>query len=353
MVQRGTPLQPTLTLADLGWSADFQSQLDPNDSATSVPARITVVHRDRVEALLPDGPVSLTLPPRLSTHDVAVGDWVLTDLASGRVARVLERRSVLSRRAAGTGIDRQLIGANLDGLAIVTSCNAEFSAARLERYLAMAQSSGIAPILILTKADSADPAPFVAEARMAGRGAPVLAVDARDPMGVAVLAEWCGPGRTLGLVGSSGVGKSTLAASLTGTFQATAGIRDDDKGRHTTTARFLLRTLAGGWLLDTPGMRELRLTDAAEGIAATYEDIDVVAQSCRFGDCAHDTEPGCAIRAAVGAGTLDPDRLHRWQKLIREDRHNAETLAEARKRARGFGKMARGAMKAKTDRRDV
>lgn len=347
-IREDTPLF-SMTLSDLGWSAHFHDQLT-DDDAPYPPARISAVHRDRVEALTAQGPVSLTLPPGLPTSNVAVGDWVLTD--GPRLHRLLERQSVLTRRAAGKGIDRQLIAANIDRLAIITSCNAEFNVPRLDRYMALAHAGGVAPCIVLTKADIVDPAPYIADAETAARGAPVLALNARDPKAADVLAQWCGPGQTLGLVGSSGVGKSTLAGSLTGVTLDTGPVREADmRGRHTTSARHLIRTLHGGWLIDTPGMRELRLAEATEGIAATFDDLDDLARTCRFSDCAHDHEPGCAVRAAIDAEEIDPDRLRRWQKLLREDQHNSETVAEARARNRAFGKMAKGVLAFKRDKR--
>lgn len=340
-----------MTLSDLGWSAHFLDQLTEDD-APYLPARIAAVHRDRVDALTPQGPISLVLPPGLSTAEVAVGDWVLSD--GRRLHRLLDRQSVLTRRAAGKGIERQLIAANLDRLAILTSCNAEFNVARLDRYIALAHAGGVAPAIILTKADTTDPASYIAEAEQAARGAPVIALNAKDRHATDALTEWCGPGQTLGLVGSSGVGKSTLAGSLTGTQQDTGVIREADaRGRHTTSARFLIRTLAGGWLIDTPGMRELRLAEATEGIAATFDDLDALAHSCRFNDCAHENEPGCAIRAALAAGQIDRDRISRWQKLLREDAQNSETVAQARARHRAFGKMGKVAQTAKHRKRDT
>lgn len=340
------------TLAGLGWSAHFLSQLDPDEIGSLRPARVAAVHRDRIEALSEGGPLVLVLPAALSTADLAVGDWVLAEAGVPRVARLLDRHSQLHRRAPGSDAARQLIAANLDGLAIVTSCNAEYSTARLERYLALARSAGIAPVVVLTKADLADPAPWLDAARQAARDAPVLALDGRDPASVAQLADWCGRGHTLGLVGSSGVGKSTLAATLTGEALATAGTSVlKDKGRHTTTARHLVPTLGGGWLIDTPGMRELQLADAAEGIAATFDDIEALTGDCRFTDCAHQGEPGCAVARAVEEGRLDPARLTRWRKLMREDRANAMTLAEARAKSRAFGKLGRTALREKEARR--
>ena len=176
--------------------------------------------------------------------------------------------------------------------------------------------------------------------RSLGAALPVEAVNALDPGSAARLAGWCGRGETVALAGSSGVGKSTLANALTGAALATRGIREDDaRGRHTTTVRSLHRTQAGGWLIDTPGMRALRLADAAEGIAAVFDDIAALAEGCRFGDCGHADEPGCAVQAAIAAGGLDPDRLARWRKLAREDARNPATLAEARARTLRAGAL--------------
>lgn len=346
-----TALTPTFTLADLGWSDHFARQLDPSETGQFAPARITTVHRDRVLALSEAGPLILGLPPDMPTSIIAVGDWVLADTDASRVHRLLDRTSLIARRGAGTGAERQLIGANIDTLAIVTSCNAEFNTARLERYLALARSGEVDPLIVLTKADNGDAARFIDLATVTGRGTPVLALDARDiDTAAAALAAYCGRGRTLGLVGSSGVGKSTLAGSLTGLALDTGAIREDDaKGRHTTTARHLIPTLGGGWLMDTPGMRELRLTDAAEAIAATYDDIDALARTCRFADCAHDQEPGCAVQAAVAAGDLDMARLQRWNRLMLEDRRNSETLFEARARSRAFGRKVRSVQAVRRD----
>lgn len=338
-----------LTLADLGWSAQFASHRDADDLDTYPPVRLSEVHRDRVEAMTPTGEISLGLPPALSAGDLAVGDWVQHDPAKGRVHALLPRKTLLNRRAAGTDARDQLIAANVDTLMIVTSCNADFNIARLERYLALATGAGALPLVILTKADMAEDAE--AYRRQAERMSPLvtaLALDARDPEALDALTPWLRPGETAALVGSSGVGKSTLLNGLTGEAAVTQGIREDDaKGRHTTTARSLRRTRSGGWLIDTPGMRALRLSDSADGIAQVFSDLEDLAQSCKFSDCAHESEPGCAIQAAIAAGELEEDRLRRWQKLAREDRYNSETIAEARARYRKFGKMVKSAMKQK------
>lgn len=321
------------TLADLGWSAHFLRQIDEGER----PARVNAIHRDRIEALSPDGPLSLTTPEQTGSY--AVGDWVTYD--SGQVQRRLDRISTIGRRAAGEVAKEQLIAANVDTLGIVTSCNADFNTARLERYLALCTAGLAIPLIILTKADLADdPTDYCRQAEALSPLVTAIALNGTDPAQVAELERWCGPGQTLALVGSSGVGKTTIQNILTGVEDATQSIRQADaKGRHTTTARALRRTTAGGWLIDTPGMRELRLSDAAEGIETVFSDVAELATECKFSDCAHDREPGCAIQTAIAAGTLDRDRFARWQKLEREDRYNTETVHEAHARFRKLGKM--------------
>jgi len=275
------------------------------------------------------------------TGTFAVGDWVLAE--GGRVTRLLDRTTLIKRLAAGDTPRAQLIAANVDTLAIVSSCNSDFNPARLERYLAMAMSAGCVPLIVLTKADQTDdPEDYRRRAEALSPLVVAVTLDAREPDNVTALEPWCGSGQTLALVGSSGVGKTTIQNALTGTSEATQGIREDDaKGRHTTTARALRRTLAGGWLIDTPGMRELRLAEAGEGIEAVFADLSELAATCKFTDCKHETEPGCAIKAAIAAGDLDEERLLRWKKLAREDRHSTETIHEARNRFRKFNKMAK------------
>ena len=328
-------------LADLGWTADFMRQLEPDEIGTTFPARVTGVHRNRIDALSADGVVELIPASNLNTGDVAVGDWILW---RGMVAlRVLDRRTELQRKAAGTGVARQLIAANVDTALIVSSCNNDFNVGRLERYLVLCASSGIEPVLVLTKADMCDdPEDFIRQGRALQRGLAVVALNAHAGGVRAELAEWCRKGRTVILLGSSGVGKTTLSNALTGGNAAVQGIREDDaKGRHTTTARYLVAMAEGGWLIDTPGVRELQLTDVADGIDSLFDDLTQLGQSCRFTDCKHEVEPGCAVQAAIAAGALDEGRLHRWQKLMREDRFNTQTIHEAHQRNRAFGKMHR------------
>jgi ribosome biogenesis GTPase len=336
-----------LTLADLGWSAFFLGQMTLAELETLRPLRLVAVERDRATGLGPDGPAALTYPPTLPVGETAVGDWVLADPATGRITRVLDRRSVIARKAAGMDSRRQLIAANVDTLFLVTSCNADFNPARLERYLALALEAGATPVVILTKADLADdPQDFVARAAaISPRIADVIALDATRASALGPLAPWLGRGQTIAFLGSSGVGKSTLIAGLTGAGIATQPIREDDaKGRHTTTSRVLRRTEGGALVIDMPGMREIALQDAASGIDEVFDDILGLARRCRFRDCAHETEPGCAVREAVERGDLDPARLGRWRKLRREDALNSEALHERRSRERAFGRVVKEAV---------
>lgn len=341
------------TLTELGWSADFLRQLDIDEIGILPPARITGVHRDRLDALSETGAVSLHLPPSLTTGEIAVGDWVLIDPERARVARVLDRRSLLHRRAAGVDARDQLIAANIDTLFITTSLNEDFNPARLERYLALAYDGEVTPVFVLTKADLCDnSAPYLDALRAITPSVPYVVLDTRDATAAAGLKDWCGAGQTVALLGSSGVGKSTLAITLTGDAIATQGIREDDaKGRHTTTARSFHRLAHGGWLIDTPGMRELQLAGAGDGIDTVFDDITELTRQCRFSDCAHDSEPGCAVQAAIASGELDADRLTRWQKLKREEIYNRESIAEARARERGFSKKVRRVMRDKKSKR--
>lgn len=343
------------TLTDLGWSASFLQQLDIEELETLTPMRVSAVHRDRLDAISAEGPASLRLAGAEETGDYAVGDWLLVDPDSQRVMRRLERASELARRAAGTDARRQLLAANVDVMFITSSCNADFNARRLERYLALAEQAGITPVLVLTKADTCESLDareaWQARGEALMPGLAVLLLDARAPEQVSALTDWWRKGQTAVLLGSSGVGKSTLANTLCGDGQATGGIREDDaKGRHTTTHRSFLRARHGGWLIDTPGLRALRLQDAGEGIDAVFADVADLAEQCRFTDCQHGSEPGCAVQAAIADGMLEPDRLRRWQKLRAEDSRNSETIAQARHRDRQFGKIVREAMREK-DRR--
>lgn len=314
-------------LADLGWSDFFADQVEP-DEAGLAPMRVATVHRARLTAMDGAAQLRLTLPLHAQTTNFAVGDWVLADPDTRALRRQLDRRTLLERHTAGARAP-QLIAANIDTLFIVTSCNADFNPARLERYLALANEAGTRPVIVLTKIDAIEePRDYQGEAAALQRDLPVVSLNARSETAVDALAPWCGPGQTVALVGSSGVGKSTLLNTLAGagqeTPQETGAIREvDAKGRHTTTARSLHPIAGGGWVIDTPGMRTLHVSDLAHGIDTLFAEITELAPLCRFRDCTHAHEPGCAVQAAVASGALDPARLARWRKLHDENQANA------------------------------
>ena len=282
-----------LTRDALGWSPFYMSQLEIEELDDFTPARIATVHRDRVVGFSEIGQLELTLDPGITTAAVGVGDWVLAAVEQHRLVRVLDRKTELTRGTEYHTGEKQLIAANLDTLFITSSCNNDFNAARLERYLALAHDAMITPVIVLTKADqSDDPDNYVDQARKLGRGLEVVALDAKNGDVAELLSLWCGKGQTVALAGSSGVGKTTIANALTGGNALTQDIREDDaRGRHTTTGRSLHRMLSGGWLIDTPGMRGLGVAEVAFGIDATFPEISERALQCKFRDCAHESEP--------------------------------------------------------------
>ncbi len=323
----------------LGWRSYFSQQISLEELALKPPVRVTEVHRGGL-CVQGDG-LDETIPPR---SDVTIGDWLLFDRERTASSRLLTRSSLFKRRAPGTGRQTQLIAANVDTAFIVSSCNQDFNVARLERYLALAFEAEVTPVIVLTKSDlSSDPESYLERAGSISEKVPAVLLDARGEQPGVRLAEWCRPGQTVAFMGSSGVGKSTLVNALSdnGTVTTQAIREDDSKGRHTTTHRQLHILPDGCAVLDTPGMRELQLTDAEAGVAGVFADIHSLSRHCRFSDCQHETEPGCAILAALERGEVDTGRLARWRKLAREERHNSATLAEKKSKARSLGKTIR------------
>ena len=334
-----------IPLPSLGWTPFFDDQIGSTEHSAH-PVRIATVHRARMSGISGQGRVKLRLPAKTTTAGFAVGDWVLIDPDDNTVLRRLDRHSLLQRKTAGSDIP-QLIAANLDTLFIVTSCNDDFNPARLERYLALANEADTTPVIVLTKADKIDGhTSFVRDAKALQRDLQVVVVNAKDVSAISTLAPWCAQGQTVALVGSSGVGKSTLLNLLsrkTGDdAQQTGGIREDDaKGRHTTTSRSLHPIPQGGWVIDTPGMRTLHVSDVSAGLDVLFAEISELAPQCRFRDCTHRHEPGCAVQAAADEGTLDPERLARWRKLDDENRANTPVVTGARNNKRPAPKKRR------------
>ncbi|MCL2915741.1 ribosome small subunit-dependent GTPase A [Shewanella corallii] len=326
------------SLIDLGMRPFFQQQLSLEELESCALGRVVEQHKSEV-VLLAGGEVKrYKLPPKLEV--ICVGDWVVFN--GERLIRVLDRQSLFQRKAAGTARERQLIAANIDIVFIVSSLNDDFSLNRIERYLALAREAGVEPVIVLTKADlCADADSIRAQVQKLDPLLSVHCVNGLDSDEVAALKPYCQKGKTLTFLGSSGVGKSTLVNGLLGTSEmATGSIREQDsKGRHTTTYRAIKWLPEGGLLMDTPGMRELQLSDAKEGIKATFADVEALASQCRFADCGHESEPGCAVRAAIETGDLSLRRLENYQKLLREESHNTASLAQRRAKDRAFSKM--------------
>jgi ribosome biogenesis GTPase len=341
-----------MTLADLGWRQFYSQQLEADELETTIPARVVAVHRTGLHVLGTD--IDKTIQhysPDDDDEKATIGDWLLLDLEGNRAIRRLDRLSLFKRKAPGTNRSVQLIAANVDTLMIVSSCNKDFNVARLERYLAVASEAEVTPVMVLTKADQCEaPEDYRRQAEALLPYLCVETVNAKDLAEVEVLLPWCKTGQTIAFVGSSGVGKSTLTNTLMAgagiaTSIATQEVRGDDlKGRHTTTHRELHRLPYGGWVLDTPGIRELQLTDVGQGLADVFRDIEDLSGQCRFRDCQHMTEPKCAVQNAIAAGELDEARLGRWRKLVAENERNSMSVAEARSKDKVFGKTIKEAL---------
>ncbi|GGA71072.1 putative ribosome biogenesis GTPase RsgA 2 [Neiella marina] len=330
----------------LGWQPFFQQQLALEEYQDTIFARIVAHHRSEYLLLSESFPAVKPihhLPISNQLPELTVGDWVLLDRQLGFVRR-LERKSLFRRKAAGPKIKTQLIAANIDTVFIMSSVNHDFNLSRIERYLALAHEAQVEPVVVLTKQDLSDNSEQKRyQVQQLDSMLAVESINALDSISCECLNYWNRPGQTLALLGSSGVGKSTLANTLMGqSAQLTGAIRQDDsKGRHTTTARTMHLLPSGAVLVDTPGMRELQLTDCEQGVMQAFADVDALAQQCRFSDCRHNGEPGCAIQQAIDSGALEQRRFDNFIKLLTEQARNSATLAQLRAKDKAFGKMVK------------
>lgn len=339
------PADIATQLAQLGWRPDLPAAKAWAERPEGRIARVSVQHRsgylvcDGVREFPAQAPAPWTRKGFAPEQRAVVGDFVRLHPQDDQILELLPRSSLFRRAAAGEHLKVQPIAANIDTVLVVTGLDRDFNPRRLERYLVLVNASGAAPVLVLTKTDRCgDVAALRAQlADMEGGGVPVVAVNAKDPASVAALAPWLGPGRSVVLVGSSGAGKSTLTNTLTGREKMKTGtVRESDsRGRHTTTHRALLSLPQGACLIDTPGMRELKLTGVEDVADQVFDDIEALAADCRFRDCRHAAEPGCAVRAALEAGTLDAARLGNFLKLQAEREAAAQVLADRRARPQG------------------
>jgi ribosome biogenesis GTPase len=339
-----------LDLARLGWDAGWQAALD--ESGGGDPGRVAVQHRGEYDVLTEAGERRTRITSRLRrtsdrTELPVVGDWIVLD-ESGAIASVLPRRTTISRRAAhepASGVSReQVIASNVDVVLVVAALGQELDTRLLERYLALALESGARPVVVLTKADlEPDPDSVTASLAEIGGNVPVRSVSARTGLGLEAIREVLGPGVTGALLGPSGVGKSTLVNALTDDERlATGEIAADGSGRHTTTRRELVLLPDGGLVVDNPGMRELHLWLGDGDLSDAFDDIAELATECRFNDCRHETEPGCAVQAALASGELPQERWESFRALELELAELADRL-ERRERSRARRRPDAGA----------
>ena len=335
----------------LGWTPERETEFEQHREDGLRPARVAVEHRSAYVLYGERGEYRAELAGRLRHEEIwpAVGDWVgVREPAT--IAEVLPRRTVFSRKEPWLAAKEQVLAANADTVFVTTALTpADFKPRRLERYLATAWESGAQPAIVLTKTDLCpDVEAAVLEVEAVAFGVPIHTVNGLTGEGVEELSPYLAGDRTVALLGSSGVGKSTIVNHLAGgTVMPVAEIGSDGRGRHTTRHRELLPLPGGGLVLDTPGLRELQLWEVSQGLEQTFEDVAALALTCRFGDCAHESEPGCAVREALRSGALPRERFDSWRKLQRElgrlerrldararSEHSQQIRKEARQRRR-------------------
>lgn len=334
-------------LEALGWRDDLPAARAWAQQPVGRVARVSEQHRsgyrvcDGIREFAAQAPAPWTRKGFPPEDRAVVGDFVRLHPHDDQILALLPRSSLFQRAAAGEHLKVQPIAGNIDTVLVVTGLDRDFNVRRLERYLVLVNASGAAPVLVLTKTDRCDDVAALREqlAGIEASGVPVVAVNAKDAESLAVLSPWLQPGHSVVLVGSSGAGKSTLTNTLTGREKMKTGAvrASDSRGRHTTTHRALITLPQGACLIDTPGMRELKLTGVEDVADAVFDDIEALAHDCRFRDCQHQREPGCAVIAALEAGALDPARFANYRKLLGERDQAADVLAARRQQAHPSG----------------
>ena len=342
-----------MDLQDLGWSAFFADAFAPHEANGLTPARVAARHHGPCELLTARGRLGGVPAGKLTDAELpVVGDWVAVRPLEGEhkavIEAVLPRRTAFTRKEAWRRAVEQVVAANVDTVLLTTAFGADLNPRRIERYLTATWDSGADPVFVVNKLDEADDAPAqLARVQAVALGVPVLAISAVTGEGVEALEPYLGRGRTVALLGSSGVGKTTLANRLLGGARLVTGeTSDGGRGRHTTSRRDLLPLPTGGLLVDTPGMRELQLWADEEALDATFPEVAALAAACRFADCAHEHEPRCAVQAALADGSLDEGRYTAWRKLQRElraleVRRDARLRSESRNAAKQLERSMR------------
>lgn len=338
-----TRFDPAVALAQLGWRPDLPAAVAWQKAPHGRVARISEQHRSGYRVcegnreFAVQAPAPWTRPGFPPEHRAVVGDFVRLEADDDQIIEWLPRSSLFKRGAAGEHHRIQPIAANIDTVFVVTGLDRDFNPRRLERYLVLVHASGAAPVLVLTKADRCqDVAQLRAQlAAIEASGVPVVVINAKDAASAAALSPWLGRGQSVVLVGSSGAGKSTLTNTLLGrkTMKTAAVRATDSRGRHTTTHRALSVLPQGACLIDTPGMRELKLTGMEDVADQVFDDIEALAQNCRFRDCRHAAEPDCAVQAALAAGEIDPGHLANYFKLMAEREQISAALAARKERS--------------------